>query len=101
MIYSSPLRRHGRRGTGHAVDRFHRSAGAEEVHVAVGIVQPRNAGPELLLLEPRERVCRRLPRVRSLPLADDQVFGAVWCHLEHIALSGLLAVFDFLNLGSD
>ena len=65
------------------------------------VVQSRDAGPELLLPEPRQGISGRLSLVRSVPVLAQQVDHRVRCHLEHVVVSRLRSVFDGLDLLSD
>lgn len=69
------------------------------------IVYTANARPELLLEQIGQRVCGLLSSVGSVPLAlgiaKDQIPLRVRGVLEHIALLGLLALFDLADLVAD
>ena len=74
---------------------------AEEVHVAIGVIQSGDGGPELLLLQPRQRVCGGFASVATVPLANNEVFHRVRRHLECVTLSRLLARLDGSDLLAD
>lgn len=78
---------------------------SKRVKKKLTIVYTANARPEFLLKQIRQRVCGLLSRVRSVPLAlgitKDQIPLRVRGVLEHVALLGLLALFDLADLVAD
>src|SRR5690606_8852882 len=72
-----PLARSGRAAGGSVLIRLHGRAGAEEVPVAVGLVDPADRRPVLGRPQPGDRVGRLGPRVRVGPLVRGHVLGRV------------------------
>src|SRR5436189_3019975 len=77
---------------------FDRRAGAEQISVAVNIVDPRDRGPEFVVACPRRGKRRLFARVGAVPFVGSNLSRAVRRVLEQIILPIGFSVRDRVNL---
>src|SRR5437870_4718882 len=80
---------------------LHGWTSAQELPVAVWVVDARYGGPELVDLEPRRREGRLLPRVGVRPLVGGHRAGGVGRVLEDVVLAVRPALLDGADLVAD
>src|SRR3954452_5457423 len=78
--------------------RLDRRARADQVLVAVDVVQPAHRRPELVLAHPARRIGGVLARIGPFPAVGGQHLGGVGGALEHVVVALRLAGLDLADL---
>ena len=78
---------------------FHWRARAEQISIAVDVVDAANCGPEFVVARPRRGKSCLLARVGAVPFVGRDLSRGVRRVLEQIALPILFSVRDCLHLG--
>lgn len=80
---------------------LHTATFTDQVEISSSVIQPAHAGPELALLQSRNREDSFLPRVWPVPLVSSQEAQRMRSILEDVVVLGLFTRDDFVNFLSD